>query len=407
MGADVWNGRTVLAADWSGGRLIAVTVERGELTPWGDGYTEPESLSLVGDDALITERGGILLRQDLTTPGRASAVIVASGLGAAHQVVRTADGAAALVADRAGGRIVRVDLGTGAMAVLVSGLAAPVGVALGPDGAVYVTEQGSGNLTRHAPDGLADVVLSGLVSPFFLSWVDADRSRLLVTERAPAHRVGVVDVTAGAPVLERLVGRGISQPSQAILVEDMLVVTGEQRMLALDASAGVAPGVHVGVPTGPLWPGSWVDVGIDTGVTGWTRPELAIQAEPAGVLTVDEHPGAADDTTRPTVRLLAHATLGPVDVVVRDAASMTEVGRGTVSVGFDPTSPPDGPPMWIESASQTPVLHMLDADLSPGVADAGSLLPKDGTGKVTSVWRVLAVLADTKGRSLVGRAGHV
>ena len=35
IGADIWNGRTVLATDWSGGRLIAVTVEHGELTRLG------------------------------------------------------------------------------------------------------------------------------------------------------------------------------------------------------------------------------------------------------------------------------------------------------------------------------------------------------------------------------------
>ena len=60
IGADVWNGRTVLATDWFGGRLIAVTVEHGELTLWGDGYSEPESVSVLGDDALITERTGAL-----------------------------------------------------------------------------------------------------------------------------------------------------------------------------------------------------------------------------------------------------------------------------------------------------------------------------------------------------------
>lgn len=261
IGADVWNKRTVLVTDWSGGRLLAVTVEHGELTPWGDGYIEPESVSVVGDEALITERTGTLLRQDLNQPGRANAQVVASGLGAPHQVVRTDDGTAVLVADHSGGRVVRVDLATGDVRDILTGLGQPIGLALGAGGAIFVTEQATGTLTRHDPDGTITVVVSGLVSPFLLSWADDARNHLLIAERAPAHRVGIVEVTASAPVLNRLVGSGITQPSQAIVVGDLLVVIGEGRLLALDASGGLTPGVRVTALPGPLWPGSWADVG--------------------------------------------------------------------------------------------------------------------------------------------------
>ena len=161
IGADVWNVRTVLVTDWSGGRLLALTVEHGDLTEWGDGYLEPESVSVLADEALVTERGGTLLLQDLNTPGRANAQVIASGLGSAHQVVRTDDGAA-LVADYAGGRVVRVDLATGDVSDAVTGLSNPVGVALGADGAVFVTEQGTGALTRHDGGGAVTIV-AGLV----------------------------------------------------------------------------------------------------------------------------------------------------------------------------------------------------------------------------------------------------
>ncbi len=394
IGADIWNERTVLFTDWSGGRLVAVTVELGELTPWGDGYSEPESVSVVGDDALITERTGALLRQDLNTPGRASAQVVATGLGAPHQVVRTGDGAAALVADHAGGRVVRVDLATGATSDELTGLGQPVGLAVGADGALFVTEQATGSLTRHDPDGTTTVVVGGLVSPFLLSWADAERTQLLVTERAPVHRVGIVDVTEAAPSVGRLVGRGIVQPSQAIVLGDLLVVTGAGRLLALDASGGLRPGVHVTALPGPIWPGSWADVEIDTGVTGWTRAELVLETDPVGPLTVDEHPNADLDARRPSLRLLARSTLGPVDLVVKDAATMTEVGRGHLEVGFDAGSPLDGPPLWVETPARPPVLYTLEA--VKGVDDAGAKSPKDGAGKATSKWRVLAALVDTK-----------
>lgn len=394
IGADVWNERTVLVTDWSRGRLLAVTVERGELTSWGDGYTEPESINVVGDEALITERTGTLLRQDLTQPGRANAQVVASGLGASHQVVRTDDGTAVLVADYSGGRVVRVDLATGDVRDKLTGLGKPIGLALGTGGAIFVTEQTTGTLSRHDPDGTTAVVVSGLVSPFLLSWANDARNHLLVTERAPAHRVGIVDVTAAAPVLERLVGRGITQPSQAIVVEDLLVVTGAGRLIAFDASGGLTPGVRVTALHGPLWPGSWADVEIDTRVTGWTRADLTVTTEPSGRVTVDEHPNADHDPARPTVRLLAHSTLGAVDVVVKDTATMTEVGRGGLVVDFDPVSPLDGPPVWIDTPSQPPVQHTLAA--VKGVDDAGVRKPKDNAGNLTSAWRVFAALVDTK-----------
>lgn len=393
IGADIWNGRTVLATDWSGGRLLAVTVEQGDLTVWGDGYSEPESVSVVGDDALITERTGVLLRQDLNQPGRANAQVVASGLGAPHQVVRADDGLSALVADHAGGRVVRVDLATGAVQDELTGLSQPIGLALGADGALFVTEQGTGSLTRHDPAGSV-TVLTGLVAPFLLSWADAARTRLLVTERAPANRVGIVDITAAAPTLDRLVGRGITQPSQAILIGDLLVVTGAGRLLALDASGGLAPGVRVTALPGPLWPGSWADVEIDTGVTGWTRADLTVSTDPGDALTVDEHPNAVTDSSRPTVRLLAHGTLGPVDVVVKETATMTEVGRGGVVVDFDATSPLDGPPIWIDTPSRPVLLQTLAA--VKGVDDAGARKPKDNAGNPTPAWRVVAALVDTK-----------
>ncbi len=44
IGAAVWNGRTVLATDWSGGRLHAFGIENGGLEPWGDGYHHPEGI---------------------------------------------------------------------------------------------------------------------------------------------------------------------------------------------------------------------------------------------------------------------------------------------------------------------------------------------------------------------------
>jgi len=117
-------------------------------------------------------------------------------------------------------------------------------------------------------DGAKTVVVSGLTSPFLLAWKTIERAALLVTERAPVHHVSLVDLTVATPIMERLVGKGIAQPSQALVVGDRLVVTGANRLLCLDAAAGLRPGVTLDVPSTPLWPGSWADVVVDTGVTG-------------------------------------------------------------------------------------------------------------------------------------------
>ena len=393
IGLDVWNVRTVVATDWSGGRLLAFAIEDGQLSVWGDGYLNPEGISIAGDEALVAEQGGTLLRQDLLTPGRANAVAVATGLGALHAVVRSDDATTALLTDLSGGRVVAVDLATGAATTVVGGLNRPLGLAVGPAGEFYVTEQGSGTLTRYEVGGAATPIVSGLTSPFLLSWTSPERTALLVTERSPAHRVSLVDLTAATPAMQRLVGRGIKQPSQAAVVGSRLVVTGAGRLISLDATAGLRPGVTMNVPAAPMWPGSWADVVVDTGVTGWTRADLDLVVEPAGLLTVSAHPAADADPTRPSIRLLAGALTGPTQLVARDSATNEELGRADVAVDFGPDPLVDGPPLWLDGPTEAPRLQTLG--LPTGVADAGTMRPLDSAGNPLTAWRVATVLVDT------------
>ncbi len=393
IGAAVWNERTVLATDWSGGRLHAFAIENGALTPWGDGYNRPEGIAVRGDEALIAEQGGVLLRQDLLNPGRLGAVEVATGLGAPHAVAWSDDGASAQLTDR-NGRLLAVDLGTGTVQTLAAGLAAPLGLAVGSAGEAYLTEQGTGALTRIDPDGTRTTLLTGLAGPFLLAWADDARSLLLVTERAPVHRVGLVDVTDPAPVLKRLVGKGIPQPSQAIVCRDRLVITGQNRLLSLDAAAGLEPGVRLLLPDEPLWPGAWIDVAIDTGVTGRTRADLDLILDPPGIVSLSPHPAADADPTRPTIRVLAGALTGTTRLVARDTSTAEELGAVElrVEIGAEPLI--DGPSLWLEQATEPPPPAML-LNAVRGVGDAGSLRPLDRAGAALSTWRVLAVLVDT------------
>lgn len=400
IGLSLWGG-TVMVADWSAGTLSAVDGRTGEVTDWGDGYQSPEGIAVRGDEIYLAEQGGVLLRQSLLSPGRVHATVLASGLGAPHAVVLADDGTTVWVTDRAGGRVVAIDDETGVTKTVLDGLAQPVGLAVDGDGTFWITEQGTGTLTRHPAAGPPSVVLTGLVGPFLIRWTTADRTALLVTERAPAHRVGVVDITAPVPELRRLVGRGVRQPSDALLLGETLVVAGDGGLLALDASAGLTGTVTIQAPAGPLWPGSWCDVPIDTGVTGWTRTELEITVEAtgptveAGSLTIDPHPSADADPTRPTVRLLAGAGVGPARLVVRDKDTGSELAAADLSVGFADEVQIDGPPLWIDSITRPPVLHTLGGSWPMGVGDDSALRPRDPANQPLPNWRVAAVLVDT------------
>ena len=394
IGLAAWGEATVVSVDWSGGRLHAFGVLSGIPEPWGDGYVHPEGIAIRENEALLTEQAGTLLRQNLLAPGRAGAVVVASGLGAAHGVVWSDDGDTALVVDRAGGRVVEVDLSSGIVRDRVTGLFAPVGLAVGNDGAMYITEQDTGSLTRVVQDGTREAILSGLVSPFLLSWSSPEKRELLVTERAPVHRVGLVDVTDAAPTLTRLVGRGVLQPSQAIVARDRLVITGENGLLSLDSSAGLDPIVRIEIPDGPLWPGAWVDAEIDTGVTGWTRGDLKIVIDPSDRALISESPGTDLNPARPTVRVLAGAVPGDLAIVATDATSGAEVGRTVTQIGFEDFALFDGPPLWMDAAAGAPPT-MRTLGLEYGVRDSGWLIQTDDAGAALPAWRLLVVLVDT------------
>ncbi len=387
IGLAAWN-ETSLVTDWSGGRLLAFT--RGALEPWGDGYDEPEGVVVIGDhEALLVERTGTLLRQNLLSPGRPGAVVVATGLGSPHGVAVTDGGSTAVVTDYAGGRILAVDLADGSVTVLATGVAQPIGVVEGPDGELYVTEQGASAVTRFDADGTRTVVADGVTSPFLLSWADDTRTRLLVTERAPANRVGVLDLATGE--LVHLVRWGVRQPSQALVVADRLVVTGEGRVLALDVSRGLVPGAVIEVTDEPMWPGSWVDAPVDLGLTGLSATQVDVVSESPEIVQVSRHPAEDGDPARPMIRVLAGAQSGSARLVVRETSSGEEIGAAVVGVDMSTEPTGDGPPLWIEHATSTPVVRTL----SGGVGDAGTIAPRDRNGNPLPAWRVLAVLVDT------------
>lgn len=170
----------------------------------GTGYNQPEDvvLSADGHGAWVTERVGTLLRVNLAMANRASATVLASGLNAPQQIsVDEASGLAWVVEYANPGRLLRIPLAGGAPVTVAANLENAVGLLVDGDNA-YITEQaaGGGRLVRVIlSSGQRQILITGLVAPFFLDWTDDTRSKILVPERDPANRITMVDISVSPP----------------------------------------------------------------------------------------------------------------------------------------------------------------------------------------------------------------
>ena len=187
----------------------------------GGGYSELEDIALSRDGAhaYVTERGGNLLLVDLANGARSMATLVSSGLSAPHQIaLDETHGHAYVVEFASPGRLVRIDLGTGAQTVIVAADSA-IGLLLSDDlRFAYVTEQlggGNGRLSRiDLSTGLATTLFTSPTAPLFMmTWMDATKSAIYVTERDPANTVWVIDELTSSPPAARAIASVAPRPS--------------------------------------------------------------------------------------------------------------------------------------------------------------------------------------------------
>jgi hypothetical protein len=173
----------------------------------GGGYKQPEDVKLSSDGthAYITERSGDLVRLALKTPDRSAATVVASGMTAPQQMfLDEAHDSAYVVEFASPGRLLKINLTSGAKTVVASGLDYPVGVVLGSSlQYAYLTEQTTGpdkgRVSRiQVSNGMRKTLAKGLINPFFLTWTDPSEDSVLVPQRDPANSVLIVNVTTGA-----------------------------------------------------------------------------------------------------------------------------------------------------------------------------------------------------------------
>ena len=199
--------QTLVLVEYSG-KLDAVNLATHTLKTIGTGYTNPEDVVVAsnGDTAYITERSGDLVSVSLASANCSFAKVITSGLNAPQQLALDESHSQAYVVEYANpGRLWRIDLTTGAKQVVTGALNQAVGIAITSDASTaYVSEQpaGSGRIRKvNLKTGAISNVATGLVAPFFLTWVNDSQQALFVPERDPVNRISVIQTTGGPSVV--------------------------------------------------------------------------------------------------------------------------------------------------------------------------------------------------------------
>jgi DNA-binding beta-propeller fold protein YncE len=237
------SGSAVYFVEWNTGALKRIALTPGcdattpcPITTVAAGFSHPQdvALDIVHGAAYVTTRDdpgttGAFWRVDLATGTRS---LVTFNLGAPHQIALDIATDSAYVVGFDSGRLWKIELATGSKTTIMTGLGHPVGLALTADRTrAYVTEQ--------TPPRLAEIdvalharirnVVTGLTSPFYLSWTDPAQIALYLVERSPTNDVLRVDLptSLSAPAITGL-------PSQASAIS--LNALGGVAYISADAS---------------------------------------------------------------------------------------------------------------------------------------------------------------------------
>ncbi|MFN2462074.1 MAG: hypothetical protein ABR591_15580 [Candidatus Velthaea sp.] len=220
----------------------------------GTGYTEPEDIVVDTDGrhAFVTERIGNVLRVDLAAANRVSATVLASGLNAPHQMqFNAAHNALYVVEFFSPGRLLQIDVLTGTVTTITNQLDHAIGLEISADRAhAYVCEQsaGGGRVRRVtlSTGAIADSA-AGLSNPFMMTWLDETKERLILTERDPANRLAVIDLSQGNTITRPISGTPLRPSSVAMLP------SGDALVCCDSVIAEYELGTAIGTLTGSLF----------------------------------------------------------------------------------------------------------------------------------------------------------
>lgn len=212
----------------------------------GTGYDQPEDLVLSNDGrhAYVTERGGKLLKVQLTRAARSRAAEITTGLQAPHQIsLDERAGFAYVVEFGNSGRLVRVNLADGRKIAVASNLKRAIGLLMSDDRRfAYVSSQapsGHNVLRLDLAAGTREVIADGLSGPFFMAWADPDEGGIMLVERDPANRLAHIDLTRSTPTVSRIATGLPGRPSSVALVSPTrALVCTDDTITDVDLTAG-------------------------------------------------------------------------------------------------------------------------------------------------------------------------
>ena len=213
----------------------------------GTGYSQPEDIKVSADEAraYITERSGNFLRVNLASANRSLATVISTGMTAPQQIALDEDHNQAYIVEYANpGRLIRINLITGAQTVLVNNLEFPIGLLMTQDSQfACISEQAAtgGRVSRiRLSTSNREILASSMSAPFFMTWADDDETGILITERDPANRVTRINLTQ-SPVTTSLLASAVPfRPSSvAVMAGTQLLVCSDQEIDQIDLTDSV------------------------------------------------------------------------------------------------------------------------------------------------------------------------
>lgn len=151
-------GDRVVLASWASGTVQVFERESGALLRELDGFGGPGDALLLPDGSLVVTELASNSLVHVTGDAPEDRSPLATGLQGPACLVQAGD-AALYVTEVTGGRVLRVDTGSGAIRVVAAGLSGPEGIDLLPDGRLVVAEAGARRIIAIDPESGAVEVL--------------------------------------------------------------------------------------------------------------------------------------------------------------------------------------------------------------------------------------------------------